>query len=121
MALLVLSLVSSWAATAPALRTEALEALERGAEFFRKQVAVEGTYLWNYSDDLVYREGETRATNTQAWVQPPGTPSVGVAFLSAWQATSNHLFLEAAKDTAYGLLRGQLNSGGWTYSIDFSP
>lgn len=118
-ALLAFSLAPAWAAT-DSLREPALKALERGTDFFRQHVAVEGTYLWQYSADLVYREGESRATNTQAWVQPPGTPAVGMAFLSAWRATSNNLFLQAAKETAYGLTRGQLQSGGWTYSIDFS-
>lgn len=105
----------------PSIRTQATAALRRGAEFFRTQVAVEGTYLWQYSDDLSKREGENKATATQAWVQPPGTPSVGQAFLSAWQATSNAWFVEAARETAHGLVRGQLRSGGWTYLIDFSP
>jgi PelA/Pel-15E family pectate lyase len=102
------------------LRERALTALQRGADFFRNQVAVEGTYLWQYSDDLTLREGEVKASATQAWVQPPGTPAVGMAFLAAWQATSNTWFLEAARETAHGLVRGQLLSGGWTYSIDFS-
>jgi hypothetical protein len=84
-------------------------------------VAVEGTYLWQYSEDLSQREGEGKATATQGWVQPPGTPTVGLAFLAAWRATSNAYYLEAAKETAHGLTRGQLRSGGWIYSIDFSP
>ncbi len=101
-------------------REEALKALERGARFFRTEVSVQGTYLWQYSDDLAKREGEGKATATQGWVQPPGTPSVGLAFLSAWQATSNNYYLDAARETAHALARGQLLSGGWTYSIDFS-
>lgn len=103
------------------LREQVQMALRRGVEFFRAEVAVEGTYLWQYSDDLSKREGENRATATQGWVQPPGTPAVGLAFLSAWQATSNSLYLEAARETAHGLARGQLRSGGWTYLIDFDP
>lgn len=102
------------------LRLEAEAALRRGVEFLRTQVAVEGTYLWQYSEDLSLREGEGVATATQGWVQPPGTPALGLAFLAAWRATSNHYYLEAARETALGLTRGQLLSGGWTYSIDFS-
>ena len=113
---LVALMMSSTAAFAAvpdnALREQALAALRRGANFFRTQVAVEGTYLWQYSEDLSKREGENRATATQAWVQPPGTPSVGHAFLAAWQATSNAYYLEAAQETAQGLVRGQLRSGG---------
>ena len=103
------------------LRLEAEAALRRGVEFFRTKVAVEGTYLWLYSEDLSKREGEGLANATQGWVQPPGTPAVGLAFLAAWRATSNVYYLEAARETARGLARGQLRSGGWTYSIDFSP
>jgi len=103
-----------------ALREEAASALQRGVGFFRTNIAVEGTYLWLYSEDLSQREGEAKATATQGWVQPPGTPAVGLAFLAAWKATSNSYYLDAARETAHGLVRGQLRSGGWTYSIDFS-
>src|SRR5687767_2515774 len=44
-----------------------------------------------------------------------------MAFLAACDATGDKYFLEAARETAYGLIRGQLRSGGWTYSIDFAP
>jgi hypothetical protein len=117
----VIILATSAVAQESALRDEAAAALRRGVEFFRAHVAVEGTYLWQYSEDLAKREGENQATATQAWVQPPGTPAVGMAFLTAWQATSNAYYLDAARETAHGLVRGQLRSGGWTYSIDFAP
>lgn len=104
-----------------ALRESAMNALERGVNFFSREVAVEGTYLWQYSADLSQREGEGKATPTQAWVQPPGTPAVGMALLSAWQATSNRVFLEAVQATTRGLIRGQLRSGGWHYAIDLDP
>lgn len=124
--LVSLCLVLSWTigASAPAaepLRDEAAKSLRRGIEFFRTSVAVEGTYLWNYSADLSLREGENKATHSQAWVQPPGTPSVGIALLSAWKATGDPYYLEAARETASGLVRGQLRSGGWHYAIQFDP
>ncbi len=103
------------------LRAEAIAGLRRAVSFFRREVAVHGTYLWQYSEDLAKREGEGIATTTQGWVQPPGTPAVGLAFLEAWEATGDASFLEAARETAAGLLRGQLASGGWTYVIEFSP
>jgi PelA/Pel-15E family pectate lyase len=119
--LLITALTSHAATPDDALRADATRTLERGVKFFRENVAVEGTYLWQYSEDLTKREGEGKATATQAWVQPPGTPAVGMAFLSAWQATSNRLFLDAAHETARGLMRGQMRSGGWHYSIQFDP
>jgi len=108
-------------AAEPELREQAETALRRGVAFFRTRVAVHGTYLWQYSADLSQREGEGVATATQGWVQPPGTPAVGLAFLSAWRATSDAYYLQAARETAHGLVRGQLRSGGWTCVIDFSP
>jgi PelA/Pel-15E family pectate lyase len=103
------------------LRVQAREALRRGAEFFAREVAVQGTYLWRYSADLKLREGEGKATATQGWVQPPGTPAVGMALLTAWEATGDQFYLRAATETAHALAHGQLRSGGWTYFIDFDP
>lgn len=121
LAVIIIAAFGLNATAADDLRQQAERSLQRGVEFLRKEVAVEGTYLWQYSEDLSKREGEGVATATQGWVQPPGTPAVGLAFLAAWRATSNAYYLEAARETAHGLARGQLNSGGWTYSIDFSP
>jgi PelA/Pel-15E family pectate lyase len=107
-------------AQAPA--PEAAEAaLRKAVAFFREHVAVEGGYLWRYSADLQWREGEGKASATTAWVQPPGTPSVGMAFLDAYDATGDHYYLDAAKETARALVRGQLRSGGWEYRIEFDP
>ncbi len=104
-----------------ALRDQAADALRRAVAFFRQEVAVHGTYLWQYSEDLTKREGEGVASATRGWVQPPGTPSVGMAFLTAHNATGDPTYLEAARETAYGLIHGQLRSGGWTYFVEFDP
>jgi ubiquinone/menaquinone biosynthesis C-methylase UbiE len=103
------------------LRRDAERALRRGIEFFRRDVAVHGTYLWQYSDDLSKREGEGVASATRGWIQPPGTPGVGMAILAAYRATGDRAYLDAARETGEGLLRGQLRSGGWTYFVDFDP
>lgn len=115
----LLALVTS--TSAADLSKEAAGALRRGVEFFRTEVAVQGTYLWQYSEDLSKREGEGKATVTQGWIQPPGTPSVGLALLAAFESTRDKFFLEAARETAHGLIQGQLQSGGWTYMIEFDP
>jgi hypothetical protein len=104
-----------------ALRADAANGLDRSIQFFRKQVATEGGYLWRYSADLNQREGEGKATATQVWVQPPGTPAVGMALLKAYEATGDKEHLAAAVETARCLVRGQLRSGGWDYSIEFDP
>jgi hypothetical protein len=103
------------------LRKDAAEALSRAVKFFRQNVSTEGGYLWRYSHDLARREGERTASDTTVWVQPPGTPSVGEALLGAWRATGQRQYLDAARDAAMCLVRGQLQSGGWDYQIDFAP
>jgi len=103
------------------LRQRASVALERAVEFFAHEVATEGGYLWRYSDDLRWREGEGKAEAGTVWVQPPGTPSVGLAFLEAYQATGRPDCLAAALAAGECLVRGQLQSGGWDYRIEFVP
>lgn len=124
-AVLVLTVAGLFATNASAqdaaLRAEAEKALKRAIQFFRQDVASHGGYLWRYSDDLKLREGEGKATTTQVWVQPPGTPSVGLAFLAAHEATGEAAYLDAAREAAAALVKGQLRSGGWTYSIEFDP
>jgi PelA/Pel-15E family pectate lyase len=101
--------------------SEAPSALKKAVHFLRTGVAKNspGGYLWRYSADLKRREGEGVATDTLAWVQPPGTPTVGMAFLDAYRATGDSYLLDAAKESAYALVSGQLKSGGWDYRIEF--
>ena len=66
-------------------QTKQATALKKAVTFFREKVSAEGGYLWRYSEDLSLREGEEKATATQAWLQPPGTPAVGEAFLAAYE------------------------------------
>jgi len=103
------------------LPDEALAAMKKATACFTTEVATHGGYLWRYSEDLKVRYGEGKATETQIWVQPPGTPSVGLAFVRAFEATGDKQFLDAAVAAAKALVWGQLESGGWDYRIDFSP
>ncbi len=102
-------------------KEEAADALRKAVGFFRKEVSAEGGYLWRYSADLRRREGEGKASATTAWVQPPGTPTIGWAYLTAYERTGDGYYLDAARETAYALVRGQLRSGGWAYRIEFDP
>ncbi|MCI0682691.1 MAG: hypothetical protein L0Y71_11350 [Gemmataceae bacterium] len=119
--------VLTWIVTTTALaedakvRDQAAAGLRKAVAFFRTRVATEGGYLWRYSEDLKHREGEGVASPTQVWVQPPGTPAVGMALLAAYEATGEREYLDAAVAAARCLVRGQLRSGGWDYSIDFDP
>ncbi len=104
----------------PTLVEAAESTLKEAVQYFRGTISTEGGYLWTYSEDLKERAGEGKATETQIWVQPPGTPSVGFAYLRAYEATGDDFYLEAAKAAADALVWGQLESGGWDYRIDFS-
>jgi PelA/Pel-15E family pectate lyase len=117
--LTILATASS-AAEARPLPQQAREALAKATRYLRS-ISAEGGYLWRYSLDLKERAGETKATATQVWIQPPGTPSVGAAFLRAYAATKDTLFLDAARAAGDALATGQLESGGWDYLIEFDP
>ncbi len=99
------------ALAADSLADEARTALARATAAMRA-IATEGGYLWRYSPHLTERAGENPATATQIWVQTPGTPAMGLAFLRAHGTTGDALSLEAAKDAADALVAGQLVSGG---------
>jgi PelA/Pel-15E family pectate lyase len=102
------------------LQEEARQALERATAYFQS-ISTRGGYLWWYSEDLKERAGESKARDTQIWVQHPGTPSVGMAFLRAYKVTKDERHLRAACAAGEALAWGQLESGGWTYMIDFDP
>jgi PelA/Pel-15E family pectate lyase len=103
------------------LKEQARKAMKKAISFYRSQVAVRGGYVYYTSLDLKSRWGEGKAEPEQIWVQPPGTPTVGFAFLRAYEATRDPDYLNAVRETAEALVYGQLASGGWTNHIDFNP
>ena len=117
---LLLPAIALSADSGDALDREARDTLRRATTQFQS-ISTRGGYLWWYSEDLKERAGETRATETQIWVQSPGTPAVGLAFLRAYGVTKEARYLDAAQRAAEALAWGQLESGGWTYLIDFDP
>ncbi len=119
--LVTLNCGSGFAAEKGLTQEKAAAALRKAVDFFRLQVAAGGGYLWQYSEDLSRREGERRVNEHTAWVQPPGTPTVGDALLKVYQLTNDPYYLEAARETAMSLVNSQLESGGWDYAIVFSP
>lgn len=104
-----------------ALREQALAGLKRAATYFRTRVASHGGYVYYVSLDLQRRWGEGAATASQVFVEPPGTPAVGRAYLQAYHATGDAWYLAAAREAGGALMYGQLESGGWSQRIDFDP
>jgi Pectic acid lyase len=93
------------------------ETLRRAVAYLRS-IATDGGYVWVYSSDLSRRAGESITDANHIWFQPPGTPSVGMAFLRAYRATGEKPFLAAAEAVARAVRGAQLDSGGWHYSAD---
>jgi Pectic acid lyase len=101
---------------------QASSALRAAAAFFRERASVAGSYAWAYAPDLSVRRGEGGAiAASEGWVQPPGTPAVGLAFLRAYDLTGDEYLYEAAIEVAHALARTQLHSGGWSNRIEFDP
>ncbi len=94
--------------------------IRKAVDFYRR-LAVHGGYVYYYSVDLKRRFGEGEASPDQIWVQPPGTPTVGLALVAAFHATGERDYLVAATDAAESLMYGQLESGGWQNAVDFNP
>lgn len=114
------SLVEDCQAQAPTEK-EATDAMLKAVAFFRENASAGGGYVFQITADLKRREGEGKVGTTTAWMEPPATPSVGSAYLEAYQLTGEPVLLEAAKETANALIRGQLESGGWDTKIEFAP
>lgn len=108
------------------LAAQASKSLSAAVKYLTETIAVGGGYLGSYKIDLqtgkfVDQWGEGHATADQNWIQPPGCPSVGFAFLRAWQETGDPRYLDAAVQVANSLVYGQLECGGWDYIVDHSP
>jgi hypothetical protein len=101
-------------------RKRVRSALRQAVRFMDEEVSYRGGYVWAYLPDLSVSWGEMEAKRTMCWIQPPGTPSAGHAFLDAYHATGDELFYKAAERTARALVAAQHPAGGWNYIYDFA-
>jgi len=101
-------------------RQAIIETMARATSAMRA-ISTEGGYVYLYSTDRTRRTAERPATATQITMQPPGTPSMGLTFLHAYEATGDKIHLAAARAAASALARCQLASGGWHSTADFDP
>lgn len=130
LSVVLLLIAASWTSAAtdgrepgrePALtKQQATDALHRAVRFFREQASASGSYVYRLSEDLTKREGEGKVGPTTGWIEPPGTPSVGIAYLQSYQLTRDPVLLQAATETGLALVRTQLVSGGWDNGIEFA-
>ncbi|MBV6640093.1 MAG: hypothetical protein KI791_05230 [Cyclobacteriaceae bacterium] len=117
--LLFLTFLLSFNDEASDLSKKAEEALKKGVSYFYS-INSNGGYVYYVTPDQSLRWGESPADAQTIEVQPPGTPAVGLAFLKAHQVTGDKKALEAAKEAAYALIRGQNKHGGWDHTINFA-
>jgi PelA/Pel-15E family pectate lyase len=101
-------------------RAGVLDTMKRATAFMVEKVSTNGGYVWAYLPDLSRRWGELEARDTQIWIQPPGTPTMGHLFLDAYHATGDEYYYQAAERVAGALIWGQHPSGGWNYLVDFA-
>ena len=94
--LLIATSILCSVAHAQPTRDDALAALRQAGAFYRGQVSTHGGYVWQVSGDLKLRKGEGLTDEHTIWVQPPGTTEVGLAFMDAYYATGEQMFLDAA-------------------------
>jgi hypothetical protein len=94
-------------------------AMKKATLFMRSQASFAGGYAWSWPTDFSTAKGEDRDSPSLVMIQPPGTPSVGLAMLEAYRVTGDKLYLQGAKEAAQCLLWCQLASGGWTADFDF--
>lgn len=99
---------------------QVLKTMKTATQFMMDKVSYNGGFVWNYLPDLSRSWGEMEANRTMAWIQPPGTPSVGHLLLDAYHATGDEYYYESAKKVANALIWGQLDCGGWNYVFDFA-
>lgn len=109
---------SAQAATPRPRRRAAVAAMKAATRFMTDKVAHQGGFVWSYLPDFSRRWGEMEAKPSMIWVQPPGTGTMGHAFLDAYHATGDEQFWRAAEAAAKALIAGQHPSGGWNYLID---
>jgi hypothetical protein len=101
------------------LAESARRSLAKANEFL-DSISTNGGFVGIYSLDLTERFGESKyekAHVNEIWVQPPGTPSVGKAFLAAYNVTKDQRYLTAARKVARALAWGQRDIGGWDHRV----
>lgn len=105
---------------APPTRDAVLTTMAAATDFMFESLANRGGFVWFYTMDLT-PWGELKARPSMIWIEPPGTPSVGLVLLEAFKATGDEAYRKRAEEVAGALAAAQHPSGGWNYYADFDP
>ena len=103
-----------------ATRARTKATMKAATTFMMDQVSYQGGFVWQYLPDLSRSWGELEARRSMVWIQPSGTPSVGLVLVDAYEATNDRYYLKAALKVAKTLIKGQLPCGGWNYVFDLN-
>ncbi len=96
-------------------------AMKKAGRAFRRDASLFGGYPGGWTADGEKGIAEGSQAPTLIEIQPPGTPSVGLAWIAAWEQNRDPLYLQAAREVAEALIWCQLASGGWPAEFDFHP
>jgi len=103
-----------------ATETKVKQTMKQATRFMMEKVSYQGGFVWQYLPDLSRSWGELEARRSMVWIQPQGTPSVGLILVDAYEATGDKYYLKAALKVAKPLIKGQLPCGGWNYVFDLA-
>lgn len=95
--------------------------MKNAATFYHTHLSTHGGYASSWTLDPIVGQTEHSESTTVISIQPPGTTTVGLSLVRAYQATGETFFLKAARDAAGALIACQLASGGWSSDFDFAP
>lgn len=97
------------------------KAMKKAAAFARTSLSFAGGYATRWSLNLKKYQTFGTESPTVISIEDPGTPSVGLVMIRAYQATGDKLYFQAAQEVKQALLWTQLASGGWDTLHDFAP
>lgn len=97
------------------------KAVKKAASFARTSLSLAGGYPTQWSRNLKKYHTFGTDSPTVISIEDPGTPSVGMVMIRAYQVTGDKLYFQAAQEVKQALLWTQLASGGWDTLHDFAP
>jgi PelA/Pel-15E family pectate lyase len=106
----------------PPSKRKTIAAMKKATDFMMDKVSYRksGAFLWSYLPDLSRAWGEMEGYRSMAWMQKPGTSTVGHMLLDAYHATDHPYFFKQAAKVASTVISAQKDVGGWHFMHDFA-